>query len=94
MIIKINEEYGIKTDRRQYMVCEWVVAGKDSRSPGKKTLEPFLFCTTLEHAVKCLLEYNIRNPEIEKLQDALESNRKLVGQIHKALEPYLDLEGT
>ncbi len=83
MIVPINEQYRIASDRYQ-----WIIQKKRSRK-GEDDWDPQTFHPTIDSALQSLGELMVRQSKAETLADALDDVRSITTRLSLALTPQL-----
>ena len=86
MIIPINSQYQIHSDRYQ-----WIITKSRFRN-GKKEWQPESFYRSFDHALRSLGELMVRESNATTLVKALEDVEKVTTQLSQALTPQLKLQ--
>ena len=84
MIIPINSQYQIHSDRYQ-----WIITKSRFRN-GKKEWQRESFYRSFDHALRSLGEQMVRESEANTLVDALEAVEKVTATLSQALTPQIE----
>ena len=83
MILPIDDNYRIVSDPYQ-----WIVQKRRTRK-GQEDWKALAYCTTVEHAVNELAQYQIRASDTDNLKDSLAEVEDVVTTLYRALTPQI-----
>lgn len=91
MIIPINENWRLRSDKRNYIVEQRFTPGEDA-----KKKEPYWlaegYYQTIESACMGCYELRLRLSKAEGLGEAMAEAKRLSKELSNALQPYIRLE--
>ena len=88
MFIQIDDNFAIKGELRQYVLCK-------SRKPSKKCPDGwggFQYYHKLDHLIENLAEMMLRTSEARGVAEVLDENKRILHTLVQALSPHFDVE--
>lgn len=91
MQIQLNKNFQVATDTYNFMLQKKRVI-ESGKSAGEKYWDTLSYHASIEGALVKYLDYNIKNSNVESIEELIEYIKELKSEIYEILEPLMKLK--